>query len=51
MNGKQILNSLFILLISISILLIYGLQVRDQSAVRGREIIEWEGRQGRRNES
>ena len=31
--------------------LVYGLQVREQSAVRGRKIIEWEGRQGRSNES
>ena len=31
--------------------LVYGLQVREKSAVRGREIIEWEGRQGRSNES
>ena len=31
--------------------LVYGLQVREQSAVRGREIIEWEGRQERSNES
>ena len=31
--------------------LVYGLQVREQSAVRGREIIEWDGRQGRSNES
>ena len=30
---------------------VYGLQVREQSAVRGREIIEWVGRQGRSNES
>ena len=31
--------------------LVYGLQVREQSAVRGRKIIEWEGRQVRSNES
>ena len=31
--------------------LVYGLQVREQSAVRGRELIEWEGKQGRSNES
>ena len=31
--------------------LVYGLQVREQAAVRGREIIEWEGRQWRSNES
>ena len=31
--------------------LVYGLQVREQSAFRGRKIIEWEGRQGRSNES
>ena len=34
-----------------SLFVVYGLQVREQSAVRGREIIEWEGRQGRINES
>ena len=31
--------------------LVYGLHMREQSSVRGKELIEWVGRQGRSNES
>ena len=43
--------SLFGILYLLLLFLINGLQVREQSAVREREIIEWEGRQGGSNES